>query len=109
MPRGSTEAIIEKGAGMMGVEIGDLITDTILGMREAAEADRSEGALGRAGAAQRADARRGFRRALAEEPLGRLPRRDALLAAGCVAFRAATAEASRSRSATGRPSDRPAA
>ena len=29
--------IIEKGAGMLGVEISELITDTIMGMREAAD------------------------------------------------------------------------
>nr|MBL0715718.1 hydrolase [Desulfobacterales bacterium] len=29
--------IIEKGAAMLDVELGDLITDTIMGMREVAE------------------------------------------------------------------------
>jgi hypothetical protein len=29
--------IIEKGAGMLGVELSDLINDTIMGMREVAE------------------------------------------------------------------------
>ena len=35
---GVDRAIIERGAAMLGVEIGDLITDTIMGMREVAEA-----------------------------------------------------------------------
>ncbi len=35
---GVDRAIIEKGAQMLGVEIGELITDTIMGMREVAEA-----------------------------------------------------------------------
>jgi predicted hydrolase (HD superfamily) len=30
-------SIIERGAEMMGVEISELITDTIMGMREVAE------------------------------------------------------------------------
>ncbi len=34
---GVDRSIIEKGARMLGVELGDLITDTIMGMREAAE------------------------------------------------------------------------
>jgi predicted hydrolase (HD superfamily) len=34
---GVDRTIIEKGAGMLGVEISDLITDTILGMREVAD------------------------------------------------------------------------
>lgn len=34
---GVNREIIEKGAEMLGVEIGDLITDTIMGMRSAAE------------------------------------------------------------------------
>ena len=33
---GVDRGIIEKGAGMLGVELGDLITDTIMGMREVA-------------------------------------------------------------------------
>jgi len=35
---GVDRGIIEKGAQMLGVEIGELITDTIMGMREVAEA-----------------------------------------------------------------------
>ena len=35
---GVDRAIIEKGAQMLGVELTELITDTIMGMREAAEA-----------------------------------------------------------------------
>ena len=42
---GVNRSIIEKGAGMMGVEIGDLITDTILGMRDAAEAIGLKGSV----------------------------------------------------------------
>lgn len=34
---GVDRSIIEKGADMLGVELGDLITDTIMGMREVAE------------------------------------------------------------------------
>lgn len=34
---GVDRGIIEKGAAMLGVEIGELITDTIMGMREVAE------------------------------------------------------------------------
>jgi len=34
---GVDRSIIEKGAGMLGVELSDLITDTIMGMREVAE------------------------------------------------------------------------
>jgi putative nucleotidyltransferase with HDIG domain len=34
---GVDRGIIEKGAGMLGVELGELITDTIMGMREVAE------------------------------------------------------------------------
>ena len=34
---GVDRSIIEKGAAMLGVEISDLITDTIMGMREVAE------------------------------------------------------------------------
>ena len=34
---GVDRALIQKGAAMLGVELTDLITDTILGMREAAE------------------------------------------------------------------------
>jgi putative nucleotidyltransferase with HDIG domain len=33
---GVDRSIIEKGAGMLGAELGDLITDTIMGMREVA-------------------------------------------------------------------------
>ncbi|MFH1982322.1 MAG: HD domain-containing protein [Pseudomonadota bacterium] len=35
---GVNRGIIEKGATMLGVELGELITDTIMGMREVAEA-----------------------------------------------------------------------
>ncbi|MCB2146289.1 MAG: HDIG domain-containing protein [Deltaproteobacteria bacterium] len=35
---GVDRAIIQKGADMLGVELGDLITDTIMGMREVADA-----------------------------------------------------------------------
>jgi len=42
---GVNRSIIEKGAGLMGVEIGDLITDTILGMREAAAAIGLKGSV----------------------------------------------------------------
>jgi putative nucleotidyltransferase with HDIG domain len=34
---GVDRSIIEKGAAMLGVEVGELITDTIMGMREVAE------------------------------------------------------------------------
>lgn len=34
---GVDRGIIEKGAAMLGVDLGDLITDTIMGMREVAE------------------------------------------------------------------------
>jgi predicted hydrolase (HD superfamily) len=34
---GVDRSIIEKGAQMLGVELTDLITDTIMGMREVAE------------------------------------------------------------------------
>ena len=34
---GVDRSIIEKGAGMLGMELGELITDTIMGMREIAE------------------------------------------------------------------------
>ena len=34
---GVDRSIIEKGAGMLGVELSELITDTIMGMREVAE------------------------------------------------------------------------
>ncbi len=34
---GVDRTVIEKGAAMLGVELGDLITDTIMGMREVAE------------------------------------------------------------------------
>ena len=34
---GVDRTIIEKGAGMLGVELSDLINDTIMGMREVAE------------------------------------------------------------------------
>jgi len=34
---GVDRALIEKGAGMLGVEVTELITDTIMGMREVAE------------------------------------------------------------------------
>ena len=34
---GVDRGIIEKGAAMLGVELGDLITDTIMGMREVAD------------------------------------------------------------------------
>jgi len=35
---GVDRSIIEKGCGMLGMELSDLITDTIMGMREVAEA-----------------------------------------------------------------------
>ncbi|WP_246804816.1 hypothetical protein [Desulfosarcina cetonica] len=35
---GVDRSIIQQGADMLGVELGDLITDTIMGMREVAEA-----------------------------------------------------------------------
>ena len=35
---GVDRSVIERGAEMLGVELGDLITDTIMGMREVAEA-----------------------------------------------------------------------
>jgi len=35
---GVDRSIIQKGADMLGVEIGDLITDTIMGMREVSDA-----------------------------------------------------------------------
>jgi predicted hydrolase (HD superfamily) len=35
---GVNRSVIEKGAEMLGMELGELITDTIMGMREAAEA-----------------------------------------------------------------------
>ncbi len=34
---GVDRSVIEKGAAMLGVDLGDLITDTIMGMREVAE------------------------------------------------------------------------
>ena len=34
---GVDRSIIEKGAEMLGVELGELITDTIMGMRDVAE------------------------------------------------------------------------
>ena len=34
---GVNRSVIEKGAGMLGVEVAELITDTIMGMREVAE------------------------------------------------------------------------
>lgn len=34
---GVNRSVIEKGAGMLGVEVADLITDTIMGMREVAD------------------------------------------------------------------------
>ena len=34
---GVNRSIIEKGAGMLGVEVAELITDTIMGMREVAD------------------------------------------------------------------------
>ena len=42
---GVDRGIIEKGAAMLGVEVGALITDTIMGMREAAEALDLRGTL----------------------------------------------------------------
>jgi hypothetical protein len=38
-------AIIERGAAMLGMELADLITDVILGMREEAEAIGLKGEL----------------------------------------------------------------
>jgi putative nucleotidyltransferase with HDIG domain len=43
---GVNRSVIEKGAGMMGVEIGDLITQTILGMRPVAKEIGLAGTLG---------------------------------------------------------------
>jgi len=43
---GVNRAVIEKGAAMMGVEIGDLITQTILGMRPVAKEIGLAGTLG---------------------------------------------------------------
>lgn len=34
---GVDRSIIERGADMLGIELGDLINDTIMGMREVAE------------------------------------------------------------------------
>ena len=34
---GVNRDVIEKGAGMLGVELGELITDVIMGMRDVAE------------------------------------------------------------------------
>jgi len=34
---GVNRSVIEKGAGMLGVEVAELITDTIMGMREVAD------------------------------------------------------------------------
>jgi len=34
---GVNRDVIEKGAGMLGVELGELISDVIMGMREVAE------------------------------------------------------------------------
>jgi putative nucleotidyltransferase with HDIG domain len=42
---GVDRALIEKGAAMLGVDLGDLITDVIMGMREAAEAIGLKGNL----------------------------------------------------------------
>lgn len=42
---GVNRGVIEKGAAMLGVEIGDLITDTIMGMREVAEEIGLKGSL----------------------------------------------------------------
>ena len=43
---GVNRSVIEKGAAMMGVEIGDLIADTILGMRPVAKEIGLAGTLG---------------------------------------------------------------
>jgi putative nucleotidyltransferase with HDIG domain len=43
---GVNRSVIEKGAGMMGVEVGDLITQTILGMRTVAKEIGLAGTLG---------------------------------------------------------------
>jgi putative nucleotidyltransferase with HDIG domain len=43
---GVNRSVIEKGAGMMGVEIGDLIAQTILGMRPVAKEIGLAGSLG---------------------------------------------------------------
>jgi len=48
---GVNRSVIEKGAEMLGMELGELITDTIMGMREAAEA------IGLKGDAAQEDAR----------------------------------------------------
>lgn len=43
---GVDRSIIEKGAAMLGVEVGELITDTIMGMREVAEEIGLKGNVG---------------------------------------------------------------
>jgi len=43
---GVDRSIIEKGAEMLGVELSDLITDTIMGMREVAEEIGLKGSVG---------------------------------------------------------------
>ena len=42
---GVNRTVIEKGAGMLGVEVADLITDTIMGMREVADPIGLKGAV----------------------------------------------------------------
>ena len=42
---GVDRSVIEKGAGMLGMELSELITDTIMGMREVAEQVGLKGAL----------------------------------------------------------------
>ncbi len=42
---GVNRSIIEKGAGMLGVEVAELITDTIMGMREVADAIGLKGSV----------------------------------------------------------------
>jgi predicted hydrolase (HD superfamily) len=43
---GVDRSIIEKGADMLGVQVSELIADTIMGMREVAEAIGLKGDLG---------------------------------------------------------------
>ncbi len=49
---GVDRSIIEKGAGMLGLEISDLIRDTLAGMQEVAEEIGLKGAPGKTGAKQ---------------------------------------------------------
>jgi predicted hydrolase (HD superfamily) len=45
---GVNRDVIEKGAGMLGVELGELITDVIMGMRDVAEQIGLKGSPGAA-------------------------------------------------------------